>query len=127
MVVDMKYITRVIRKVIPLILSVIALYLGFRLAIFYLPFLIAFILALMIEPAIRFFMRKTHLRRKASSIIVFVIALSIIIGIIVWAVATIVSEASNLLLNLNEYFEKGSQFISGIASQVDLSRFQLSE
>ena len=105
MVVDMKYITRVIRKVIPLILSVIALYLGFRLAIFYLPFLIAFILALMIEPAIRFFMRKTHLRRKASSIIVFVIALSIIIGIIVWAVATIVSEASNLLLNLNEYFE----------------------
>jgi len=127
MVIDMKYVTRVIRKIIPLLLSVIALYLGFKLAIFYLPFLIAFILALMIEPAIRFFMKKTHLRRKTSSIIVFVIALSIIVGVIVWAVATIVSEASNLLINLNEYFEKGSQFISDIASQMDLSRFQLSD
>lgn len=127
MVVDMKYITRVIRKIIPLLLSIIALYLGFKLAIFYLPFLIAFILALAIEPAIRFFMKKTHLRRKTSSIIVFVIALSVIIGVIVWAVATIVSEASNLLINLNEYFEKGSQFISNLASQIDLSRFQLSD
>lgn len=126
MVVDMKYFVRVIRKLIPLILSIVAIYLGFQLAVFYLPFLIAFILSILIEPAIRFFMKKTHLKRKTSSIIVFLIVLSILIGLITWAIMSLVSEASNLLVNLNQYFEKGSDFINNLMAKIDLSRFQLS-
>lgn len=123
----MKYVSRVLRKLIPFLLSIIAIYFGFQLAIFYLPFLIAFILSLAIEPAIRFFMKKTKLKRKASSLIVFFIALSIMTGLIIWAVTTIVSEASNLLGNINQYFEKGSQFIDGIVGKLDLTKFQLSD
>ncbi|MFR5190311.1 MAG: hypothetical protein ACLTEH_03585 [Clostridia bacterium] len=54
MVVDMHYWSKVLKKLLWLALSVIGIYLAFKLAIFYMPFLIAFIIALMIEPIIRF-------------------------------------------------------------------------
>ena len=126
MVIDMKYITQVFRKLIPLVLSIIAIYFGFKLAVFYLPFLIAFVLSLVIEPSIRFLMKKTKLKRKTSSVIIFFIALAILIGLITWIVITLVSESSKLLLNLNQYFEKGSILIDSLISKVELLRLELS-
>ncbi len=79
MVIDMNYWGKVLKNIAVLLLSILGVYLGFKLAIFYLPFLIAFIISLMLEPAIRFIMRKTKLRRKTSSIIVFVVAIIIIV------------------------------------------------
>ncbi len=38
MVIDMNYWTKVLRKIIILILMIIRVYLGFKLAIFYMPF-----------------------------------------------------------------------------------------
>ena len=79
MVIDMNYWRKVSINIIALLLSILAVYLGFKLAIFFMPFLIAFIISLILEPVIRFFMKKTKLKRKTSSIIVFIIALAIII------------------------------------------------
>ena len=70
------------------------------------PFLVAFIISLIIEPVIRGIMKHTKLSRKASSIIVFIISLGIIIGLLVWWIATLISEASGLLHNFNEYVDK---------------------
>ena len=75
MVIDMNYWGKVLRNIVILLLSILGIYLGFKLAIFYMPFLIAFIISLMLEPVIKFIMRKTKLKRKTSSIIVFVIAI----------------------------------------------------
>jgi len=127
MVIDMNYWGKVLKNILVLTISIIGVYLGFKLAIFYLPFLIAFIIALMLEPCIRFIMRKTKLRRKASSIIVFIIAIILIVGLLVWAGVTIVSEASNLLTSLNEYFEKGYALVQDILSKIDFSKLQIPE
>jgi len=81
----------------------------------------------MLEPCIRFIMKKTKLKRKASSILVFVIAIIIIVGLLVWAGVTIVSEASNLLTSLNEYFEKGYALVQDMLSKIDFSRLQIPE
>ena len=70
----------------------------------------------MIEPIIRFFMKKFKLRRKTSSIIVFIIAFTIIIGLIAWGIITLISESSNLLQGLNGYFDKFSNFFEEITS-----------
>ena len=64
MVIDINYWTKVFRKLVLLILSFITIYLSFKLAFFYMPFLIAFVISLLLEPAIRFFMRKCKFRRK---------------------------------------------------------------
>ena len=61
MVIDMNYWTKVFRKLVLLILSFITIYLSFKLAFFYMPFLIAFVISLLLEPAIRFFMRKRQI------------------------------------------------------------------
>ncbi len=82
MVIDMNYWGKVFKNIIILLLSILGIYLGFKLAVFYLPFLIAFIISLMLEPCIRFIMRKTKLRRRTSSIIVFVIAIVLIVRLI---------------------------------------------
>ncbi len=70
------------------------------------PFLVAFIISLIIEPAIKWIMEKTHLTRRTSSIIIFVIVLGIILGSLVWILITLFSESSSLLQGLNDYFDK---------------------
>ena len=56
MVIDMNYWNKVIKNILILALSILVVYLGFKLAIFYIPFLVAFILSLILEPIIKFIM-----------------------------------------------------------------------
>ena len=83
MVVDMGYWTKVGKRLLVLTFSIIGIYLAFKLAVFFMPFLIAFIISLMVEPIIRFTMKRTKLTRKTSAIIVLIIVFSIIIGLLV--------------------------------------------
>lgn len=81
MVIDMNYWTKVIRKIIIFAVTILFIFLAFKLSIFYMPFLIAFIISLLIEPIIKFLMKKTKLKRRTSSIIVFIIAILIIVRV----------------------------------------------
>ena len=71
MVIDMNYWRKVIKRIFIFFLTIMGVWLGFKLSVFYMPFLIAFIISLMIEPVIRFLMRKMKFTRKLSSIIIF--------------------------------------------------------
>ena len=64
MVIDVGYWTKVFRKILIFALSIIMVYLGFKLAIFYMPFLIAFIISLMLEHVIIFLIKIFKLKRK---------------------------------------------------------------
>ena len=91
------------------------------------PFLVAFILSLILEPIIRFIMKKAKLTRRVSSIIVFIIAIAIIAGLLVWGITTLISEASNLLNNINSYIDVGYNLFQNIVSSIDLSRINIPE
>ena len=106
MIIDMSYWTRVFKRIVYVILILIGLYLAFKLSIFYLPFLIAFIISLIMEPAIKFLMKKIKITRRLSAIILFIIVSLIILGALSWGIVTLISEASNLLDDLNFYVEK---------------------
>ena len=97
MVVELGYFTKVLKRIGIIAISVIVLILLFKLSVFYMPFLVAFILALTLEHPIRFFMKKFGFKRRTSSIIIFLIAIAIITGLLVWGISTLVSEASNLM------------------------------
>ena len=127
MVIDMNYWGKVLKNIAILALSILGVYLGFKLAIFYMPFLIAFVISLMLEPCIRFIMRKTKLKRKTSSIIVFLVAIILIVGLLTWAVITLVTEASNLLSGLNEYIEQGYHLVQDLLSKIDFTKLQIPE
>ena len=126
MFMDFKDIKKVITQIFIFILSIVLICIGFKLAIFYIPFLIAFTLYLLIEPIIRFCMNKFHLKRKTSSLLILIIVLSIIVGLLAWGIVTIISESSNLLENLNEYVTIIQNFIMEKTAKFDMSKIQMS-
>lgn len=127
MVIDMNYWGKVLKNIIVLVISIIVVYLGFKLAIFYMPFLIAFILSLILEPVIRFIMRTAKLKRKTSSIIVFIFAIAVIVGLLVWGITSLVSEASNMLTNLNQYIDEWYEIVQNILVNIDFSQIKIPE
>ena len=89
-----------------LILGILLFYFGIKLSMFYMPFLIGYIISILIEPMIRFLKNKTNISRKTSSIIVLVLVFVILIAIMSWGVITLINEMSNFLGGINIYFEK---------------------
>ena len=98
---------------------------GFKLAYFYLPFLIAFTISLIIEPIIKKLMKKFKISRKFSSIIVLIFTLGIIIGFLSWIIITLISESSNLLSNFNVYYEKISSGIGKWLNKTNIESFKV--
>ena len=91
------------------------------------PFLVAFIISLIIEPAIKYIMKKTHLTRRTSSIIIFAIVSIIILGSLTWLIITLFSESSSLLQGLNDYFEKAHQIFDNFMTSFDFDKIHLSD
>ena len=121
----MSYFTKVIKKVVILILTLVAIYLSFKLALFYMPFLIGFIISLLIEPLIKFINNKTKLTRKTSAIIVLVCIFTILIALISWGVITLITESSNLLQSLNIYIEKIYIQIQRYINNIDFEKVKI--
>ena len=127
MIVDLNYCYRVAKNIIILILSILGVFIGFKFAIFYMPFLVAFIISIMIEPIIKFIMKKTKLKRRTSSIIVFIVALGIIIGIITLVVTSLITETSEIMTNFNEYAETAYNMLQNFMQDFDFKKLKIPE
>lgn len=125
MIIDVSYWTRVFKRILYVILILLSLYLVFKFAIFYLPFLIAFVISLLIEPMIRFIMKKTKLTRRTSSIIIFTVVSIIILGSLIWGLTSLFSEASNLLKGLNTYVEKVYELFQNLTNRLEFDKISL--
>lgn len=126
MIFDVSYWTRVLKRIISVIFILIGLFVALKLSIFYMPFLVAFIISLIIEPSIKFIMRKTNLSRRTSSIIIFIIVLVILLGSLSWLIITLFSESSSLLRGLNNYFDKAYIQFQNFISHFNLDKIHLS-
>ena len=124
---DLSYIYKIIRKILNIGLLIIGIYIGLKLAVFYIPFIIAFIISLIIEPAIKFLMKKTNITRKMSSIIIFLLAFSIIIGSVTWGIISLVSESTNLLQTLNIYIDKAYTQMQETISKMSITKISISK
>ena len=127
MIINMSYWTRVLKNILYVALILLGLYIALELSIFYMPFLIAFIISLMIEPAIKKIMKKTHLTRRTSSIIIFVLVSVIIIGGLTWLLITLFSESSSLLQSLNDYFDKLYEQFQNLINYFNFDNIHLSD
>lgn len=105
MIIDIGYWRKVIRRIVAFSLAILVLCIIFRLSIFYIPFLIALVISMLIEPIIKWFTKKTKLERKKSAIIVLIAVFMIIIGILSIGITTLIAESSDLLSGLNGYID----------------------
>ncbi len=125
MIIDMNYWLKVFRKILVFFVTMVGVYFAFQFAFFYMPFLVAFILSLFIEPIIRFCMRHFKWKRRTSAILVFLLVLAILIGLLSWGIFALISESSHLLSSLNEYVEKISKQFMQITSSIDLTKLKI--
>lgn len=123
---DLNYIYKVIRRVLNIALVIIGVYIGAKMAVFYMPFLVAFVISLMIEPGIKYLMKKTKISRRMSSIIIFILVFSIIIGSVTWGIVSLISESTNLLQTLNLYIDKAYTQIQETIGKISISRASIS-
>ena len=105
MIIDVGYWTRILKNIAVLVISLIIIFLAFKLAIFYIPFLIGFIISLLVDPLIRFVTMKTKLERKKGAIIVLAIIFCILLALMAWGIISLITESSNLLKGLNNYIQ----------------------
>ena len=127
MITDMNYYKKVTKRLAIFIFTLIAIYIVFKLSIFYVPFLIAFIISLLIEPLIRKVMKITNLTRKVSAIITLIIVFSIVIGLLAWGIAGAITESSNILNNLNENMQNITKKILNLLVNFKLDNVQIPE
>jgi sporulation integral membrane protein YtvI len=127
MVIDLAYWTRVFKNILYVVLLLLGLYIALKLSLFYMPFLVAFIISLMIEPAIKFIMAKTKLTRRTSSIIIFIVVSSIILGSLTWILITLFSESSSLLQGLNNYFDKAYIQLQNLMASFQFDKIHVSD
>lgn len=127
MVIDMGYWTKVLKRLFTLALSILGFYILIKLSIFYIPFVIAFLIAMLIEPIIKYVQKRTRWERKTSAILVLIIVSAILIGLIVWGIFSLVSEAYDLLGGLNGYTEKMYNKFQSITSRIQLNSLSLPE
>lgn len=127
MITDMNYYKKVAKRLAIFIFTLIAIYIVFKLSIFYVPFLIAFIISLLIEPLIRKVMKITNLTRKVSAIITLIIVFSIVIGLLAWGIAGAITESSNILNNLNENMQNITKKILDLLVNFKLDNVQIPE
>lgn len=121
----MKYWTSVIKNLAIFLLTLVLIFILFKLAIFYIPFFIGFIISLLIEPLIRKLANKTNLTRKTSAIIILLILFTILLGSICWGIITLVTESSDLLGSLNFYIEKIYNLVQKYILSVKTSEINL--
>ena len=125
MIIDMNYWTKVLKRIVIFAITLIGIYLSFKLAIFYMPFLIAFLISLLLEPAIRFLMKKLKFTRKASAIIVMIVVIGAILGLLAWLISTIITEGSSLLENLSTYVSNTSYTVQRLINHDSLKKMNI--
>lgn len=126
MIFDVSYWTRVGKRILYVIFILLGLYVALKLSVFYMPFLVAFIISLIIEPAIKYIMNKTKWSRRTSSIIIFIIVSILLLGTIIWGIVTLFSESSSLLQGLNNYFDKAYIQFQNFISTFNFDKINLS-
>ena len=125
MIVDFGYWTRVLKKLLIAAVIIIGLIISIKLSVFYFPFLIAFIVSLILEPVIRFLKKRTSFERKTCAIIVMLVFATLIIALLAWGIVGLISEASNLLSGLNGYYDKFNDLIQKVLYDTGFSKIQL--
>lgn len=118
MIIDVGYWTRIFKNILMLAISLLLIFLAFKLAIFYIPFLIGFIISLLIEPLIKIIVKKTKIERKKIAVVVLIVIFGIILGLLTWGIVSLITESSNLLQGFNSnvqfMYERAKEFVSNI-------------
>lgn len=96
------------RKVIKMFICVLAVIVGvlivYKLSFYLAPFIIAFIISLLMEPNIRFLTRRLKLKRKPAALISLLFILLVIGSVLLIIILKLITEIRGMVYTLPSYF-----------------------
>ena len=98
--------------------TLLLVYILFRFATYFMPFLIAGIIAVLIEPIIKFCMNKLKMSRRVSSVIVVALTIVLILFIIIFGGSAIIKEIMKLSDNVRPAIVNLTQTIDQLSEKL---------
>ena len=120
-----KYYKKIGIKILILAGILLGIFDSYQVAIFYLPFLIALFIATLLEPIIRFFMKKWKWKRGMASIVTLILIVVLLGGVLTLVISKAISESTSLLANLNVYFGDTYTWAMGLISDLQEGKLQI--
>ena len=127
MIIDVNEWSKIIKKVFYVLFLILMIFITLKLAWFFIPFLIALIIANCIEPLIKLLNKKTKLLRNTCAKIALIIVFSVLIGILGVSATIIVSEAAGLLKDFGDIGSNISGTIENISNFLKLENVNISD
>ena len=98
--------------------TLLLVYVLFRFATYFMPFLIAGIIAILIEPMIKFCMNKLKMSRRMSSVIVVALTIVVLVLILIFGGGAIIKEIMKLTENVRPAIVSLTQSIDKLSEKV---------
>ena len=127
MIIDTIYWKKIIKKIIYFIFLIISILVVLKLAYFFMPFIIALIIANCIEPLIKIICRKTKIVRKNSAKIALIVIFAIIILILALSGYLLTNETIELLKNFSSIGNNITEILEKITKLLRLENINISE
>ena len=114
-----KYVKALANLGIALVGLLLVLFLAPKVLVFFSPFVVGWVIALIASPFVRFFEEKLKIKRKAGSAFVIIAVIALVVFAIYLAGAKLVTESVRLIEELPEMWENAEADFQDIADKFD--------
>lgn len=111
---ESKYYKKIALKIGIVFFVLLGLFITYKLAIFYIPFIIAIIVSLVVEPIVKFLTKKCKLKRKFATIISLLLIIAVFGTILTLIGIKVVTEATEIISNSNTFFKDTYDYGMGV-------------
>ena len=115
---DKERLWRISKNIFGFVGVLLLFFIAIVLAGFFKPFVIAGIIALLVEPIIKFNMNKLKMSRKLSSIIVIFFTILIIVSVTIWGVVSLAQGLADFSKNIPEIVSSVSTEITEFVNRI---------
>lgn len=115
-----EYYKKIGWKIITIIIALLVIFVSYKLAIFYIPFVIAYLISRLLDPMIEFLCKKIKINRKVSSIIAIIILIGTIGSLITLLVISLINEITHIVSNFNINYDEIQIWINDIINRYNI-------
>ncbi len=115
-----KYVKALVNLTIALVIFLLVIFLVPRLLVFFAPFVIGWIVALIASPLVHFFEARLKIKRKAGSAVVIVMVICLVMTVLYFAGSKLVKEGVGLINSLPVMWENAKEDFSDIAQNLSV-------
>lgn len=115
-----KYVKALVNLTIALVIFLLTIFLLPRLLVFFSPFVVGWIVALIASPLVHFFDAKLKIKRKAGSAVVIVLVICLVLLVLYFAGSKLVKEGVGLINELPSMWENAEEDFEDIAKNLSV-------